>query len=187
MQGLMKPFVRVLAVGVSLLLMESGLTLLRAQEGAATIAGTVLDQVGKPIGAASVTAKSDSASFSRAATTDTESHFSVAGLTAGTYTVETSAPGFALSSRRGVPSGTQNVAITLFVDAISQSVTVQVGVASLGYGSAREYARCDFRQNGDQQRRNSKLYGAGRRLRGGHSAGAGRVQPQSERNRPRAG
>jgi hypothetical protein len=75
MRGMMKPFVRVLAVGVSLLLVESGLAPLRAQEGAGTIAGTILDQVGKPIGAASVTVKNDSATFSRAATTDGEGRF----------------------------------------------------------------------------------------------------------------
>lgn len=128
MQGFVKSFARVLVVGVSLLLMESGLALLRAQEGAATIAGTILDQAGKVVGAASVTVKSDSATFSRAVTTDSEGHFSAGGLAAGTYTIETSAPGFALNTRRGVSvsaGGSEDVSITLYVDAVSQSVTVQ--------------------------------------------------------------
>jgi iron complex outermembrane receptor protein len=132
MQGIMKPYVRLFAVGVSLLLIESGLAPLRAQEGAANIAGTILDQVGKPIGAASVTVKNDSATFSRAVTTDTEGHFSVSGLAAGTYTIESSAPGFALSTRRGVSvsaARSENVSITLYVDAVSQSVTVQESVS----------------------------------------------------------
>jgi iron complex outermembrane receptor protein len=132
MQGFMKPVIRGFAVGASLLLVGSGLMPLRAQQGAATIAGTILDQVGKPMGAASVTVKNDSASFSRTVTSDTDGHFSVNGLAAATYTIETSAPGFALNTRRGVTvsgSGTENVSITLFVDAISQSITVQESVS----------------------------------------------------------
>jgi iron complex outermembrane recepter protein len=128
MQHIMKPYVRVLAVGVSLLLIESALAPLRAQQGAATIAGTILDQVGKPIGAASVTVKNDSATVVRTITTDGEGRFSVNGLAAGTYTIETSSPGFALSTRRGVSvpaAGAENISITLYVDSVSQSVTVQ--------------------------------------------------------------
>jgi iron complex outermembrane receptor protein len=132
MQGVMKPFVRVFAACVSLLLIEPGLAPLRAQEGAATIVGTVVDQVGKVIGAASVTVKNESTASSRAATSDSEGHFSVSGLAAGAYTVETSAPGFALNTRRGVPvsaTGSEDVSIKLFVDAVSQSVTVQDSVS----------------------------------------------------------
>jgi iron complex outermembrane receptor protein len=120
----MKAFVCALAIGLSLVS-------LRAQEGAATITGTVLDQVGKVIGAASITVKNDSGSFSRTATSDSEGRFSVGGLAAGTYAIETSSPGFALNTRRGVmvsAGGSENVSITLNVDAISQSVTVQESV-----------------------------------------------------------
>jgi iron complex outermembrane receptor protein len=99
-------------------------SLLRAQQGG--IAGIVLDQAGKSIAGAAVTVRND-ASFSQAATTDAEGHFSVTGLAAGTYSIESSSPGFALNLRRGVVVGsaTENVSITLNVDAISQSVTVQ--------------------------------------------------------------
>jgi iron complex outermembrane recepter protein len=124
----MKPLCHVLAIGVSLFfLMESNLVPLRAQEGAGTITGTVLDQAGKSIPAASVTVKGEATTFSRSTASDNEGHFSVSGLSAGSYTIETSSPGFALNSRRGVPvsGGTENVSITLNVDAISQSVTVQ--------------------------------------------------------------
>jgi iron complex outermembrane receptor protein len=111
--------------------MELGLVPLRAQEGAAAIAGTILDQAGKVVGAASVTVKSDSTAFSRAVTADSDGHFSVGGLAVGTYTIETSAPGFALNTRRGVvvsATGLEDVSITLYVDAISQSVTVQESI-----------------------------------------------------------
>jgi iron complex outermembrane receptor protein len=123
-----KAFVRAATVGLSLLLIESGLVPLRAQGGTATIAGTVIDQVGKAIGAASVKVKNDAATVTRAVISDPDGHFSITGLAAGDYTIETAAPGFALNSRRGVllsATGSENVSITLYVDAISQSVTVQ--------------------------------------------------------------
>jgi iron complex outermembrane receptor protein len=119
-------------LNVCVILCLAGWLQAQSPDGTATIAGTILDQVGKPIGAASVTVKNDSATFSRAVTTDTEGHFSVSGLAAGTYTIESSAPGFALNTRRGVSvsaAGSENVSITLYVDAISQSVTVQESVS----------------------------------------------------------
>jgi len=128
MQGFTKRFAGLSAICASLFFMQSGLPLLRAQEGGATIAGTIFDQSGKPVGAASVTLKNETPGFSRAATSDGEGHFSVGGLAAGTYSIETTSPGFALNTRRGVSvagNGTENVSITLNVDAISQSVTVQ--------------------------------------------------------------
>src|SRR5579872_2399503 len=94
------------------------------QAQSASISGTILDQAGKPVPAASVTAKRD-ATVSGTATADSEGKFSVNGLGAGEYSIEASAPGFAVSTRRVVPGGTQDVNITLNVDAISQSVTVQ--------------------------------------------------------------
>jgi len=128
MRSVRKAFVRAATVGLSLLLIESGLVPLRAQGGTATIAGTVIDQVGKAIGAASVKVKNDAATVTRAVISDPDGHFSITGLAAGDYTIETAAPGFALNSRRGVllsATGSENVSITLYVDAISQSVTVQ--------------------------------------------------------------
>ena len=99
-----------------------------AQNGTGTLAGTVLDQAGKAISGAALIAKSEGGSASSTATSDNDGKFSISGLAAGTYTVETSSPGFALNTRRGVDtsvSGSQDLTITLFVDAISQSVTVQ--------------------------------------------------------------
>jgi iron complex outermembrane receptor protein len=93
----------------------------------ATITGNVIDQAGKAVAGASIAVKGD-AGVKNNATADAEGHFSVTGLAAGTYTVETTSPGFALNSRRGVvlsAGSTENLSITLNVDAISQSVTVQ--------------------------------------------------------------
>jgi iron complex outermembrane receptor protein len=110
----------------------AGWTSLQAQNaGTATIAGTVLDPAGKSVQGANVTVKNEAATVAQT-TTDAEGKFSAAGLPAGAYTVETTAPGFALSSRREVQVPTpeaQDLAITLNVDSISQSVTVQETVS----------------------------------------------------------
>ena len=101
-------------------------TSMRAQSGG-TIAGTVIDQAGKTVPGAAVTVKNESGAASGSVVTDNEGHFSVTGLAAGTYSVETSEPGFARNTRLGVQvtaGGTQDLSITLFVDAVSQSVTV---------------------------------------------------------------
>jgi iron complex outermembrane recepter protein len=116
-----------LAVTAVLLLGVAAPTRLLAQSGG-TISGAVLDQLGKSIPGAKVTAKSDAGAVSGSTTTDADGHFTIGGLAAGTYSVETTSPGFALNSRRGVQisaGGTQDISITMFVDAVSQSVTVQ--------------------------------------------------------------
>ncbi|MGA7238270.1 MAG: TonB-dependent receptor, partial [Bryobacteraceae bacterium] len=116
-----------LAITVVLLLGAAAPARLEAQSGG-TISGAVLDQLAKAIPGAKVTAKSEAGTVSGAATTDGDGHFTIGGLAAGTYSVETTAPGFALNTRRGVQlstGGTQDVSITMFVDAVSQSITVQ--------------------------------------------------------------
>src|SRR5271168_1164738 len=118
MQGVTKLLVRLFVAGLSLFLVEYGVAPLWAQQDAATIAGTVSDQAGKGVGAAAVTVKNGTATFSRAAIADTEGKFSVSGLAAGTYAVETTSPGFALNTRLGVTvaaDATENLSITLNV------------------------------------------------------------------------
>jgi len=105
--------------------------MLSAQSGG-SITGAVLDQAGKAIQGANVTVKNDAGSPAATATTDNDGRFTAGGLAPATYTVETSAPGFALNTRRSVPvtaSASQDLSITLFVDAISQSVTVHESVS----------------------------------------------------------
>jgi iron complex outermembrane receptor protein len=101
---------------------------LSAQTEAGTLNGVVLDQAGKAIPSATVTARSEAAT--RTAETDASGHFSITGLSGGTYNVETRATGFARNAREGVRvPGTDDLSITLFVDSISQSVTVQEAVS----------------------------------------------------------
>src|ERR1700693_5147079 len=106
----------------------TGVMPLRAQTGGGTLAGNVVDQAGKPVEGAVATVKTEAGSASGNATADSKGHFAVTGLAAGTYSVEVTSPGFARNTRRGVPvsaSGSQEITITMNVDAISQSVTVQ--------------------------------------------------------------
>jgi iron complex outermembrane receptor protein len=105
---------------------------LGAQDGGSVLAGTVLDQAGKTIQGATIAAKNDSGAVSKGADSDANGHFSVAGLAAGSYTVETTATGFARNTHTNVqvaPGGSQDISITLFVDSVSQSVTVQESVS----------------------------------------------------------
>ncbi|HWE52147.1 MAG TPA: TonB-dependent receptor [Bryobacteraceae bacterium] len=111
---------RLTSIAISLI---AGMVPLYAQ-----IAGTVLDQAGKTIQGAEVVVKNDAA-VANTTTTDADGRFSATGLSAGSYTVETSAPGFARNVRSGVPTGTQDLSITLNVDSISQSVTVHESVS----------------------------------------------------------
>jgi iron complex outermembrane recepter protein len=105
----------------------AGMTPLWAQNGGGTVAGNIVDQAGKPVEGAIVSVLAGAA-VSGTATADANGHFSVNGLAPGTYTVETTSPGFARNTRLGVPvsgGGSPEISITLNVDAVSQSVTVQ--------------------------------------------------------------
>ncbi|MBV8904675.1 MAG: carboxypeptidase regulatory-like domain-containing protein, partial [Acidobacteriia bacterium] len=105
--------------------LASSLSLLAQQTGAIT--GTVVDQAAKLMPGANVTVRTDDGSIIRSSATDEEGHFSITGLPPGNYTVETTEPGFARNIRRDVilaANGSQDLSITMNVDAISQSVTV---------------------------------------------------------------
>ena len=110
------------------LIYGAGMMPLRAQNGEGKLSGAVLDQVGKPIPGAIVTVKGQGGPVSHTAISDPDGRFSVGGLATGLYTVEVISPGFARNTRLGVPvsaSGSQEISITLNVDAVSQSITVQ--------------------------------------------------------------
>ena len=123
-----KPFRSVLALAAFLFV--SAPAALEAQSG--TISGTVFDQAAKSIMGANVTVKNENGAIAGSATTNADGRFSVANLPTGTYSVETSEPGFARNTRLGVQvaaTNAQDITITLNVDSISQSVTVQESVS----------------------------------------------------------
>jgi iron complex outermembrane receptor protein len=118
---------RIIFASVLALVCLTGNTPLQAQNTAGSLSGNIADQVGKPLEGAVVSVLTGNA-LTGSATTDTKGHFVVNSLAAGTYTLEATAPGFARNRRLGVlvsAGGTQELSITLNVDSISQSVTVQ--------------------------------------------------------------
>jgi iron complex outermembrane receptor protein len=103
--------------------------LIHAQQGgdAATLAGKVLDQVGKPIQSATVVVRNDAGAATRTLTTDSEGRFSAPGLSAGAYSIEATALGFAKNTRAGIQLSAgraEDISITLSIESLSQSVTV---------------------------------------------------------------
>jgi iron complex outermembrane receptor protein len=112
----------VFALGLSLFLTAAGL---QAQQS--SISGNILDQAGKSVAGATVVAKSDTSATVVTVSSDDNGHFT-SPIAAGAYTIDVTAPGFAKATRRGVVVGStavDNISITLNVDAVSQSVTVQ--------------------------------------------------------------
>ncbi len=106
---------------------------LPAQSRAASLAGTVLDQVGKAVPNATVTAKNESTGATRTLTTDAEGRFSAADLPAGPYSIEATAAGFATSHRAAqqlAENGAEDITVPLSVGNVSQTITVEA-VASL--------------------------------------------------------
>jgi len=118
------PRARAFAAGLTFLVAACSLAPMQAQQGGGAISGTIIDQAGKAVAAASIVVKNSGSEVKGTANSDAEGKFSVAGLAAGTYSVETTSPGFALNTRRGVVAPA-TLTITMNVDAISQSVTVQ--------------------------------------------------------------
>ncbi|HXA65942.1 MAG TPA: TonB-dependent receptor [Bryobacteraceae bacterium] len=127
--GVRKQWSRVFAVSVGLLCCAAGWPPLRGQQdaGAATLAGSVLDQTGKAIQDATVVLKNEATGLTRTVTTESDGHFSASGLPSGAYTVEAGAAGFARSTRSGIQvaaSGTEDISIPLSVASVNQAVTV---------------------------------------------------------------
>jgi iron complex outermembrane receptor protein len=104
---------------------------LRAQP-TPSISGTVTDVTGRPIPAAAITVRNEAGGSPRLASAGSDGKFSVPSLTEGSYSVEASAPSFATSRRTGVKltaAGTAEVAISLNVSELAQSITVEGAVS----------------------------------------------------------
>lgn len=105
---------------------------LHAQQNSGMIAGTVMDPVGSAVQGATVIARSESSGAEARATTDQEGRYSISNLPYGNYTVEISAPGFAVSTRQGVKVSaqrTEDVAVTLTLGSISDAITVEANAS----------------------------------------------------------
>jgi iron complex outermembrane receptor protein len=137
-----------------------GVAGLYAQSTEGTIAGSVMDVAGKGIPNASVTAKNEANGASRQAVSAADGKYSVGGLSAGSYSIEVSAPSFASSKRNAIKlaaGATETVNISMNVGELSQTITVEgtVSVAAemapsqstLEARSAKSEISPDFVQN----------------------------------------
>lgn len=90
------------------------------------MSGTVLDPDAKAVINAAVVVRG-AAGITRAVATDATGRFSVAGLPAGTYVVEVTAPGFALARLENVQLSSataEDLTIRLVVGTVTEEVTV---------------------------------------------------------------
>ena len=97
-----------------------------------TITGVVADVTGKGIPNAVVTVRNEGGGAPKMAATDSEGKYSINDLAEGSYQVEAAAPSFALSRRSGVKvtaAGAANVTMSLNVNELAQSITVEGSVS----------------------------------------------------------
>ena len=99
------------------------------QGGGESLSGTVTDPVGSAVPGAVVEARNESSSVETKTTTNTEGKFSIPNLAAGTYTVEVSAPGFALAIHRGLDARAQDIAVALSLGSVSDAITVEANTS----------------------------------------------------------
>jgi iron complex outermembrane recepter protein len=113
---------------IVLLLCIAGPMLLRAQQkDSAVIIGTIQDPVGGAVQNATVVARSESGAETKS-TTDAAGKFSISGLAAGSYTVEVSAPGFALAIKQSVKATAdhaEELTIALALGSVSDAIVVE--------------------------------------------------------------
>lgn len=117
---------RVAIGGVCLALLMVRPVRLEAQQTA--INGTVLDPAGKPMADANVSVRNEAVGTISKTASDNEGHFSATALTPGAYTVEISAPGFALfhvASVQVAGNATVDLPVRLVVASVAQVVTVE--------------------------------------------------------------
>jgi iron complex outermembrane recepter protein len=102
--------------------------LLLAQGAGASLSGTVVDPAGNVLPTAVVVVKNESTGDVRKATVDAQGHFSLSGLSAGKYTVQVTAPGFAAANRPGLQltaGQSQDLPISLSIGNAADQVTVE--------------------------------------------------------------
>ena len=99
------------------------------QSGGESLNGSVSDPVGSAVPGAVVVARNESSGVETKTTTNQEGKFSIPNLAAGTYTVEVSAPGFALAIRRGLDARAQDLNMPLSLGSVSDAITVEANTS----------------------------------------------------------
>jgi iron complex outermembrane receptor protein len=124
---------RLLAVMLCLAVSAVGATQLHAQQtSVTTLNGTVVDPEGGAVQNATVVARSEASGVETKSATDQDGKFSIPNLPAGKYTVEISAPGFALSSHPGVQISADrstDLAFTLALGSVNDAITVEANTS----------------------------------------------------------
>jgi iron complex outermembrane recepter protein len=131
MSSLLKSYFRLTFV-FGLILCAAGTAQVHAQQTSALITGTVVDPVGSAVPNATVVVRSESSRVETRATTDLAGKFSIPNLSVGNYTVEVSAPGFAVTTRQGVQASTertQDLTIALTLGSVSDAITVEANTS----------------------------------------------------------
>lgn len=117
-------------------------TMMTAQQ-MGLISGTVTDTKGTGIPHSTVVMRDETTNAITKLRGDDEGHFSSQSLQEGNYTVEASAPGFALGTKKGVhvdPNTPVQVVMTLKIGSVSDQVTVE---ANNSNSVAAQYAPMD--------------------------------------------
>jgi iron complex outermembrane recepter protein len=110
-----------------------------AQAGSSTISGTISDARGAGIANALVTITDRATGAIHTAHADSNGHYDVDGLPAGTYTVDAEAYGFSKGSKSSIvlaAGASQQVGVTLVIGTVVQQVTVNAGIDSIAAQAA---------------------------------------------------
>lgn len=98
-----------------------------------TITGTIFDPTGRAVPNATVVVKAEPiGQIGKSGITDQQGHFSIVGLRPGGYTVEVSAPGFAVATRQRVPVAAEkpeDLQIALSLGSVSEAITVEANTS----------------------------------------------------------
>ena len=106
----------------------SGMSALYGQTNTGSIQGTVVDQAGKAIKGAGVAVTGLAILHQRTAFTGADGKFTIDNLPPGTYTVQVSAPGFAVQTQNNVKlaaASTPNLSFSMSIASVGQEVTVE--------------------------------------------------------------
>jgi iron complex outermembrane receptor protein len=107
---------------------------LHAQTTASRLGGTIVDVQGKAVANASVIVKNTATGAAKTTHTDATGAFLIDGLSAGKYSLESTAAGFAIAVKTSIvltAGQSQQLVVKLTVDSVAEQVTVNAGIDSL--------------------------------------------------------
>ncbi|HZB87141.1 MAG TPA: TonB-dependent receptor [Terracidiphilus sp.] len=111
-----------------------------AQSNTGTLAGTVVDPKMQAIAGANVAVRGEGKAGQFQATSNSRGEFKISGIPSGSYTVEVTAPGFALISRDHVSVGTDEtpaLQFALSLASVAEEITVSADVEDVTSQSAQ--------------------------------------------------